>query len=59
MTIKEIRKMTGLSQQKFADRYHIPVRSIVNWELPEGNTNHRDCPEYVAYLLEIVVKNNL
>lgn len=59
MTIKEIRQSTGLSQQKFAEKYHIPVRNIVNWESPEGNANHRDYPEYVAYLLEKVVEMDL
>lgn len=56
MKIKEIRELTGLSQKAFAEKYRIPERSIVNWELPEGNKNHRECPEYVNLLLERVVK---
>ena len=31
-TIKELRKMTGLSQTKFADKYHISVQTLRNWE---------------------------
>ena len=32
MEIKEIRKSTGLSQQKFADKFNIPVTNIQKWE---------------------------
>ena len=31
-TIKDIRTATGLTQAKFADRFHIPTRTIENWE---------------------------
>ena len=53
MTIKQIRAMTGLSQQAFADKYSIPKRTLENWEM-EGSA-HRECPEYVKALLERVV----
>lgn len=51
--IKEIRKMTGLSQAKFAEKYSIPRRTIENWE--SGKTSP---PPYVITLLETVVKYN-
>lgn len=51
MTIKELRQITGLSAQKFGDKYHIPLRSIHNWEY--GVTK---CPDYVLELLEFKVK---
>ena len=51
MTIKEIRELTGLSQAKFAEKYHIPKRSIENWE-----SETRQCPIYVVELLEYRVK---
>lgn len=52
MTIKEIRSMTGLSQQKFSDQYHIPKRTIENWEGGKA-----ECPAYVVELLEFKVKS--
>lgn len=58
MTIKEIRQITHLSQSAFAEKYNIPKRSIENWELPEGNPNHRECPEYVASMLEDKVSHD-
>lgn len=48
--IKKIREYTGLSQQKFADFYHIPVRTLQDWEY-----EHRTPPLYVMALLERVV----
>lgn len=53
MTIKEIRSITGLSQTAFGERYHIPMRTIQNWE-----GGQRECPEYVSLLLERVVKED-
>lgn len=52
MTIKEIRQLTGLSQKEFSDKYHIPKRSIENWE-----TGSRKCPKYVLELIEFRVKS--
>lgn len=46
MTIKEIRKYTGLTQKEFAEKYKIPKRTIENWE-----TEKRKCPEYTIELL--------
>lgn len=54
MTIKELRSITGLSQQAFSDKYNIPKRSIENWE-----SGKRTPPEYVISLLERVVKEDL
>ena len=54
MDIKEIRKLTGLSAQKFGDKYDIPLRTIQNWE---GGVNTP--PPYLVKLLERVVKEDL
>lgn len=51
MSIREIRQATGLTQAEFAEKFHIPKRSIENWEMGE-----RKCPEYVNYLLQKVIK---
>lgn len=54
MTIKEIRQLTGLSAQKFGDKYGIPLRTIQNWE-----GGQRQAPEYIVKLLERVVKEDM
>ena len=48
-----IRRRSGLSQAKFADKYGIPKRSIENWE-----SGQRECPEYVLSLLDRVVSED-
>ena len=53
MTIKEIRKRTGLSQARFGEKYNIPKRTIEDWE-----SEKRTPPKYVAALLERAVKED-
>jgi len=50
MTIKDIRKLTGLSQAEFSEKYEIPKRTIEDWE-----AGVRKPPKYVLKLLERVV----
>lgn len=47
MDIKEIRKLSGLSQGRFAEKYGIPIGTLHHWEAGE-----RKPPEYVLKLLE-------
>ena len=54
MTIREMRVELGDTQSEFADRYHIPFRTIQNWE-----TGVRNPPEYIVRLLERQVKEDL
>lgn len=51
MTIKEMRMMTGMSQEKFGEYFGIPKRTIQNWE---GNVNV--CPTYLLNLIEYKLK---
>ncbi|MGN0338643.1 MAG: helix-turn-helix domain-containing protein [Lachnospiraceae bacterium] len=53
MTIKEMRELLGLSQQKFGDKYEIPRRTIQNWE---NGVNVP--PDYVLQLLERCVRED-
>ena len=53
MTIKELRQITGLSQKAFGEKYHIPKRSIENWE-----GGQRKPSETILYLLERVVRED-
>ena len=50
MTIKELRTITGLSQRAFGKKYHIPTRTIEDWE-----GGRRKPSETILYLLGRVV----
>ncbi len=54
MNIREMRAELGDTQSEFADRYHIPFRTIQNWE-----TGVRKPPEYIVRLLEHQVREDL
>jgi putative transcriptional regulator len=54
MKIKEIRNLTGLSQSKFCEKYHIPLPTLRHWERGD-----RECPEYVLELLEFKVRKDI
>ncbi|MDD5910917.1 MAG: helix-turn-helix domain-containing protein [Bacteroidales bacterium] len=46
MHIRELRALLGITQGEFAERYHIPFRTVQNWE-----TGVRNPPEYILNLL--------
>ncbi len=54
MTIRDMRTRLGVTQSEFAARYHIPFRTIQNWE-----TGLRKPPEYIVKLLEGRIKEDL
>lgn len=58
MTIKEIRQISGLTQEEFAKKYEIPVSTIKGWESSATSSRYRECPPYVLKLLERVVKED-
>lgn len=51
MTILELRQKTGLSQGKFAKRFHLNVRTVQTWE--QGT---RKTPDYVIWLIARVIE---
>lgn len=51
--ITRIRELTGLSQVKFCEKYHIPLNTFARWE--QGK---REPPDYLVELLEFRVKND-
>ena len=61
MNIKEIIKITGLTNRDFARTYGIPIRTVQNWVLYEnGNKKEgRKIPSYVKELLEFRVIKDL
>lgn len=50
MTIKELRKSTGLPQAKFSKKYGIPRRTLEDWE-----ADKRTPPDYVVDMLAYIV----
>ncbi|MBO4359913.1 MAG: helix-turn-helix domain-containing protein [Eubacteriaceae bacterium] len=54
MDIREMRTKLGDTQSEFAERYHIPFRTIQNWE-----TGVRKPSEYILSLLEHQVNEDL
>lgn len=58
MTIKEIRQISGLTQEEFAKKYEISVHTIKGWESSATSSRHRECPLYVCKLLERVVNED-
>ena len=54
MNIREMRTWLGDTQSEFAARYHIPFRTIQNWE-----TGLRKPPEYIMNLLENRIREDL
>ena len=54
MDIREMRTRLGDTQSEFAARYHIPFRTVQNWE-----TGLRKPPEYILALLEDRIREDL
>ena len=52
MTIKEMRSLTGMSQQAFSEYLKIPKRTIQDWE-----QGLRTPPAYVVELIEYKLRN--
>lgn len=52
MTIREMRKCTGMTQKQFSEYFGIPHRTIQNWEGQE-----RECPKYLLDLIEYKLRN--
>ena len=49
-----IRELSGLSRAAFSRKYHIPIRTIEDWDSGKNKP-----PEYVMELLERVVKEDM
>lgn len=51
-SVAAIRSITGLSRAAFSRAYHIPIRTLENWD-----AGVRACPPYVLDLLAYAVIN--
>lgn len=49
--IKELRESTGMNRKEFCDYFHIPYRTVTEWE-----RDNRHAPEYVLRLLEYYIR---
>lgn len=47
MSLKELRKASGMTQKAFADYFHIPKRTVENWE--------QGVNEVPKYLIELIM----
>ncbi len=56
MEVKELRIKAGMSQQKFADYFEMPVRNIQNWE-SKSEKSSRHLAEYWIKLMEYKLVN--
>jgi DNA-binding transcriptional regulator YiaG len=53
--IKTLRKASGMSQDKFAEYFNIPVSTLRKWE-----QGVRECPLYLIELIEYkLIKENI
>lgn len=52
MTIRELRNLSGMTQQAFADYFGISKRAVESWE-----GGQRKCPEYLLQLMEYKLRN--
>lgn len=50
MTIKELRKRTGLSQSKFAECFHLSMRTLQRWE-----QNQNEPQEAIVYMINRIL----
>ncbi len=49
--IKELRESTGMNRKEFCEYFHIPYRTVTEWE-----RDNRHAPAYVLRLLEYYIR---
>ena len=49
--IVELRESTGMTRKEFCEYFHIPYRTVTEWE-----RDNRHAPEYVLRLLEYYIR---
>ena len=54
-SIANVRALSGLTQAEFAERYHIPIRTVENWT--QRGTVRREISPYLLDLLAVDVIN--
>lgn len=59
MNVKELRSFTNFNQQQFAQKYHVPLQTLKQWESSADSKSYRKPPEYVLYLLKQTIMTEL
>jgi DNA-binding transcriptional regulator YiaG len=55
MTFKELRKLSGMTQRKYAEYFGIPRRTVEDWDSGKSK-----CAEYLIALMEYkLIKENI
>lgn len=49
--LKEIRQELGLSQSKFAQKFHVPLSTYIHWEV-----GMRKPPKYIIYMIQYILQ---
>ena len=52
MSVKELRKKTGMTQKAFAEYFGVSQRAVESWE-----GGQRECPQYLLDLMAYKLKN--
>lgn len=50
VSILDLRKRTGLSQSKFANKFHLKLRTLQSWE-----QGYRNVPDSTLYMIERIL----
>ena len=50
--IMELRESTGMNRREFCEYFHIPYRTVTEWD-----RDNRHAPEYVLRLLEYYIRS--
>lgn len=54
LTIKELRNLSGMTQEQFSDYFMIPINTIKKWE----SSSDRECKPYIIELIEHQLTND-
>ena len=58
MEIRDMRKRTGMTQRAFAEKYHVPLQTLKQWESRPESTSYRKAPEYVSHMFERLIEQD-
>ena len=55
MKIHDMRCDLGLTQRQFAEKFHVPLQTLKQWECSPQSSSHREPPAYVVYMMERIM----
>lgn len=51
MSISDLRSQTGLTQNKFAEKFHLKPHTLQSWE-----QGWRKCPDYIIWMISRILE---